>query len=322
MSTSTPRLSAVLLAGRRRGRAGRSLAALLAQDALSDMEILVLEMEEEPSEPLPGSEHPAVRVLRPPAGARFGDARALAVRSARAEVVAFVEEHSFARPGWATALLAAHRGPYAGVGPRLDNANPGVGRSDVAFAMTYGLFAFAAGETVGLLPGHNSSYKTSVLRAYGERLPRLMSSENVLVERLLHDGHRVTVIGEAVVDHLNQTRLPQLAYSLFHYNRFCAPLRARQLGWSPWRRLAYVLLTPVMPAYFLWGQGRRLRRLAAADGGAPRRPEVLDHPLFVLFAQTAAAVGQAVGLVLGAGDGHARFTQQELNAERSEVASP
>lgn len=314
MRSSTPRLSAVLLVGRRRDRATRSLAALLAQDVLSEMEILLLEMDGEPEVPLPGSEHPAVRVLQPPAGSLFGDARALAVRRARGAVVAFVEEHSFARPGWAAALLTAHAGPWAGVAPRIVNANPGVGRSDVTFAMTYGLFAAPVGEAVGLLPGHNSSYRRRVLLAYGERLPRLLASENLLVTVLRRDGHRVTVIGGAVVEHLNQARLGGAAAALFNYNRFYAPLRAAELAWSPWRRLAYLLATPVVPLYFLWGQSRRLKRLTAADG----RPATLRHPVFTLVCQTAAALGQAVGLVLEEGDGHARFTDQELNAERPE----
>ena len=39
-------------------------------------------------------------------------------------VVAFGEEHCFPEPGWAQALIDAHREDYAAVGPAMHNANP------------------------------------------------------------------------------------------------------------------------------------------------------------------------------------------------------
>ena len=44
-------------------------------------------------------------------------ARAAGVRAARAPIVAFVEDHCFPQPGWAAALIAAHRKSCAAVGP-------------------------------------------------------------------------------------------------------------------------------------------------------------------------------------------------------------
>ena len=52
-------------------------------------------------------------------------ARTAGVAVASAPVVAFNEDHSFPEPGWAAALLEAHRRGYAGVAPQMKNANPG-----------------------------------------------------------------------------------------------------------------------------------------------------------------------------------------------------
>ena len=51
-------------------------------------------------------------------------ARAAGIRQASAPVIAFVEDHSYPGPGWAEALIAAHRQPWAAVGPVVCNANP------------------------------------------------------------------------------------------------------------------------------------------------------------------------------------------------------
>src|SRR5688572_462153 len=57
-------------------------------------------------------------------GASIAIANAAGVRQARAPVVAFAEDHCFPEPDWAAALLDAHRGSYAVVGPAFRNVNP------------------------------------------------------------------------------------------------------------------------------------------------------------------------------------------------------
>jgi len=54
----------------------------------------------------------------------IGPAEAAGFRHARAPVVVYVEEHSYPAPGWARALIEAHAGPWAAVGPAVTNANP------------------------------------------------------------------------------------------------------------------------------------------------------------------------------------------------------
>src|SRR5580704_3232009 len=54
----------------------------------------------------------------------IGRANAAGVRHARAPLVALAEDHCFPEPGWAQALINAHQGPWAVVGPVVRNANP------------------------------------------------------------------------------------------------------------------------------------------------------------------------------------------------------
>ncbi len=307
-----PALTVVVVVGPLRERAGGCLEALLSQDAVADLEVLLVDTAPD-APPVPGADHAAVRVLPVPGGT-FAAVRALAVREARAPAVAFVEEHVRVRPGWAAALIAAHREPWAAVGGVVENANPRSGRSELNGLISYGLFypPLPRGE-VEVLPGNNSSFKRAVLLAYGERLPRLLANDNTLFAVLHRDGHRLLLEPAAVFGHLNEVSLSSAVRGYFLYHRCYGPGRSRELGWAPWRRAAYVLLAPVIPVYFAVRFSRLLARRRSPYLGL-----FLRGLPYVLAAQLAAACGQALGLVLGPGAAEAGFTAYELSEPRPE----
>src|ERR1700730_9862169 len=128
-----PELTVVLVVGERRERAAAALASVLAQDGAA-IEVVVCDCA--PHAP-PLSSHPAVRRIALPPDTTYAAAKALGVRLAAAPVVAFLEEHCRVYAGWAAALVAAHRGPWAGVGAEVHNATPGVPLSRTVALMNY-----------------------------------------------------------------------------------------------------------------------------------------------------------------------------------------
>src|SRR5437588_133855 len=81
----------------------------------------------------------------------------------------------------AQALLAAHRGPWAAVGPVVRNANPSTSVSWADFLIGYGPWCDPApAGDLDHLPGHNSSYKRAILLDYGSELEGLLEAESVL----------------------------------------------------------------------------------------------------------------------------------------------
>jgi GT2 family glycosyltransferase len=304
-------LSAIVVVGELRERADRCLRALLSQGALGQMEVVLVDLASEAGA-IPAAGHPAVRVLKMSPQTTFALARAAAVRTARGAIVAFVEEHVRVRPGWAAALIAAHKGPWAGVGGEVHNANPGVGRSDVTALLSYGLFRppLAPGET-DMLPGHNSAYKRAVLLALGHRLERLLGCDLVLMRRLQLDGHRLWIEPAAAIEHLNETAWRSAWRGYFLFNRCYAPLRAEELGWSLARRAAYVALTPAIPLYFIAHFSRYLARRHPSE-----LPRLLRNLGWVYLAELAAALGQAYGLLFGEGDAPQRFSRYEMTEPR------
>src|SRR5690242_6966485 len=91
-------------------------------------------------------------------------AKAAGIRCATAPVVVLTEDHCFPDPHWAHALIDAHRGEWAAIGPAMENANPQSLISWADFILGYGpWFSPPGAGEVDLLPGHNSSYKRDIL---------------------------------------------------------------------------------------------------------------------------------------------------------------
>lgn len=190
--------------------------------------------------------------------------------------------------------------------------NAGLRLPRLAFLMSYGRFAdpVVGGESK-LIPGHNSSYKRDVLRSYGPELRNLLRNDNLLVKRLVADGHRLYLETAARVSHLNEDALATMWYGYRLYNRQYGHLRRELLGWSLGRRLFYAAATPLVPFYSMRHTHRDLVERRSSELGFFRR----GLPTIYL-AQLACALGQAQGLLFGAGDSERRFTEYELTAER------
>ena len=102
MDESRPELSVVLVVGDLGNRAGleRSLSSLTLQGAIDQTEVVVVDCGKPDDPPMRGSEHRSVHTIKLPRGTTtMADARAEGVRHARAPLVAFMDEHSFAMAG-------------------------------------------------------------------------------------------------------------------------------------------------------------------------------------------------------------------------------
>jgi hypothetical protein len=310
---ASPEMSVVLLVGKHRHRAERSLRSLLGQSAIDRMEVLLIDFSAGRAAAIPGSDHPAVRCVDKNQLEPFGRVRAEAVRLARGEIVAFVEEHCEALPGWGEAVLRAHAQGWDGVGPEVHNANPGVGASDAIALMNYVRWLPPARPGgANLLVGNNSSYRRSTLLARTDDLDRLMACDPLLQWKLVEAGGRLAVDPAVKVAHWNEAEVRVIARGYYLWNRMFAPMRARLFHWSRLRVFTWTLLLPALPVVRAWKLGWTAIRRQPPMGGAFLRALPV-----ILAAQSAAALGLAVGWILGSGDAETRFLEYELEAERS-----
>lgn len=235
-------------------------------------------------------------------------ARAQGVRAATAPLVVLTESHSFPQPEWAQALIDAHEGDWAAVGPALANGNPEKSLSWAALLIAYGRWSpWARGGEIDDLPGHNSCYRRDLLAGYGERLPELMEMESRLHGELRERGLKLYFEPAARTDHVNVSRLQSFIAVRFHSGRLFGAARAE--GWGPVKRLVYTLAAPLIPVV-------RMRRFVAdlRSPGAP--PDLLPRIVPALLLGLAlSSFGEAMGYAFGPGNSTQGREDIELHRE-------
>lgn len=249
-------------------------------------------------------------------------ANAEGVRRAKADIVVFGEDHCFPDPGWAEALIEAHRAPHAVVGPVFRNANPGSVVSWCDFLIAYGTWMEpSAAELRPFLPGHNSSYKRVELLAYGERLAEVLESETVLHFELCAKGKTLYLEPKARVAHMNFAMLPVWTKVQFFQGWVFGGSRGAQ--WPLAKRLLYAAASPMIPVVRF---ARIVKQLLA-----PGRPAALLFRITpgLVFGLSVDGLGQMLGYLFGPGQSAEVLSGYEYNRirfvslrEREESAVP
>jgi len=315
----SPAMTVALLTPDTFATIARTVAHVAVQDVVGSIELLILAPEPDAVvvDPEAVQSFHSVRVVRVAFEGGSGAARATAVHEAAAPIIAFGEDHCFPAAGWARALLEAHAGAWAAVGPVVENANPTTLVSWADLLMGYGPWlAPGRSEVRDHLPGHNTSYKTSVLRACGAELPALIEAETPLQWLLRERGELLYQAADARVAHTNFERWGTWLHVSFHAGRVFAATRA--LHWSSLHRLAFALATPLVPLVRL----RRHLAQAMQAGWAPALTLRVAPTLFIGLLVD--AVGQGIGCLAGAGASRAALVDWEFrrNEPRSARTHP
>lgn len=235
--------------------------------------------------------------------------RAAGIRAARAPVVALTEDHCFPHPEWAAALLRAHRGPCAAVGPVVVIANPRRLMSWANHLVQY--LPWVQGTKSGPvddLPGHNSSYKRDLLLAFDRELEEIFTAEAWLHSELRARGHTLYLTDEAVVHHVYITRLPPYLRENYYIGRQFAANRARR--WSTPRRFLYAVGSPLLPLL-------RLRRILGRARQLGWFSELVPAAVpWMLVGLGCSAAGELMGYAFGMGPAAAMTLGLDFHRER------
>jgi len=231
-----------------------------------------------------------------------------AVHRAGAPVIAFGENHAFPVPEWADALIEAHRGPWAGVGSVIINANPGTLNSWAQMYMTYGRWTepIKAGEAEDI-PGHNSSYKRSILLEYGSQLKYMLIRTNAMNMDLRSRGHRLYMEPRARVLHINVSRTQSILVDLFYNGQIYTAAVAFNKRWSLPRRVFNACLEPLIMLKYFRGTLHNIRR----SGNWNR---LIPHTLpIIVSGLTAHFFGKLLGYFTGFSKVQVRINNYEFD---------
>ena len=254
----------------------------------------------------------SVRIVEITSLGSLAVARAAGVASASAPIVAFNEDHSFPEPGWAAALVDAHRRGYAGVAPQMKNGNPASALSWAAMFLHFGgtVEPDSGFETTHPAASHNMSYTRAALLEMGDGLSELMLAELFLHEALRARGHRFWVEPAAATRHVNLSRLRPAIIHAWTGGRMYGGLRRAFGAWPLVRRIVYAGGSPLIPLLRL---RRVLPQLRRTHIGRNLIPRVLPAMAVIL---TVHAAGEAVGYLFGMGKTRISYSEFETRRER------
>ncbi|MBM3156391.1 MAG: hypothetical protein FJ004_03810 [Chloroflexi bacterium] len=230
------------------------------------------------------------------------------IRKARAPIVALTEDHSYPDEKWAELFIAAHRQPYAVVGPCMINGNPDSMLSWADFYQAYGEWTPPVSSgPIRHLPGHNSSYKRDILLEFGDELGTLMEAESVMHRHLQAKGYELYLESGTRTSHLNFDTWSAWIPARYYTGRQFAATWAHSWPWP--RRLLFTAASPLIPWVRLWRVQRRV---------CGRQPFSFSMRLFpvMLSGLLVEGVGHMLGYAAGVGDSAEKVGKCEFHRIR------
>ena len=189
------------------------------QDYAGPFEIIVVDSSADDKTQAVLDDFPQVIRLRlhPPRGkTNLPEARNIALREARGEIVAFLDDDSYAHPSWLAQLMKHYQDPtVGGVGGRLiDPSRPPIGEKVGYFTVSPRIhltanFVINTGQPVDVdhLSGGTMSFRKAILTELGGFDPHYTGGnqleETDVCVRVKALGYRLVYEPAAVVDHLS-----------------------------------------------------------------------------------------------------------------------
>jgi hypothetical protein len=323
-SQPLPEISVVIVAGSNRRRGANALASVLRQAGIERAEVILIDTALDRFPPLAGSAHPQVRVIQMGYEQHIGAMRIYAARVARAPLVAYLEEHALAMPGWLTGILAAFRqGEWAGVAGAVVPASPKPTVGTMVSMISFdGWTEEMVSRESDLMPGHNSAYRRDILLSLdnllslnnapaSDELEELAFIELNLQRRLRELGHKFYFDNRIKWIHLNENRIGSLFHDYFHWNVLFGQSRVQ--GRSSGYRVSRILTIPLILPVRVLKTLLQTRRRAGNDWTLYAR--MLPVALLV---HSISMLGLGVGYLGGLKNSWLHLTIGELEVPREE----
>lgn len=272
---------------------GECLDALGRQDGAAGAEIIVADRCGAETRAALRARFPSALVVAADPGTSIPALRAAGIARARGRMIAILDDHCHAAPGWLRAIGRQHETGALVVGGAVENGSVERVVDWAAFFCEYARFMppVPRGE-VGEITGNNTVYDRGVLETLGAD-GRAELWESFLHERLRARGVRFRSDPDLSVSHKKAVGYLQFLSQRYHYSRSYAGMRLHGAPW--WRRLAYACATPVLPPLLL---GRMVATVARKRRHAARFAQAV--PVLATFLLGWAG-GEAVGALLGPG---------------------
>ena len=270
------------------------LAALDAQRADVDLEVLVIDRLGEHVRHTARNAAPWARIIAVPADETIPMMRARGFREATGDAIAVIEDHVMVPPGWARAMLDALTEGVNVVGGSVENAATETLIDWAAFLCEYShcLPPIPSGPA-DWLTGNNVVYRRSLIEEY-QSVADEGGWENRLHDQLKADGHTLMCHPEIVVGHKKHYSFGEYFSQRYLFARAYAGARVMDEPTS--KKVAYGLAAFALPPVLFY---RTVTRILSKR----KHTEWLwrSIPLLLAFV-TSWGAGEVVGYLRGPGD--------------------
>lgn len=217
--------------------------------------------------------------------------RAHGLKAATGRIVALLEDHALAAPGWARAVVNAHEGPEAGIGGSVENMADNALNWAVYFCDFCRYQNPVPKGPTDFASDANTSYKREDLFSIQPVWEE--SFREVVVNGALREAGKSVVLDPSIVAYQNRRNLTfgQALKERFVWGRSFAATRNRSLSGA--KRAVYALASPILP-FLLYLRFFRITKARGQNLGALMR----STPLILLLLLTW-SVGEATGYVSG-----------------------
>ncbi len=297
MPIAEPSLSVVIAAVNGWDVLGPTLDSLDALAQRDQIEVVVVDASGGTLGDRLADRDPPVLVVEQPTRLPIPRLRYLGVKRASGPLVAIIEDHAEVEPGWASAMIRAHDGPWGAVGGAVENGRDGLVNWAVFFCEYTPYMRPVVEGAAADLPGNNIAYKRPHLLRHAQVLDE-GKWESWINDRLRADGVPIASTNAAAVRHIKPFRLGYFLAQRFHFARSYAGMRRPDQSWA--KRLVYGFGSAALPGLLM----ARVTRNALAKRRHLGKFAVCS-PLIALFL-TVGAVGEMVGYLIGPGSSLAK----------------
>lgn len=266
----------------------RCLTALLAQQGVADLEVIVVDSSADGTAERLRRDFPTVTVIALQQQTHQSIARNIGIAHSRAQFIALTDQDCIVPPDWLARLLARHQeGEYAAVGGAISNGTPRSAVGTASYLIEFNEF-MPAGQprVVDMIPHCNVCFRREVFTTTGQFVAVPPGAEDQVFNFLLcRQGGRMLFDPAIMVEHINRTafsaflrhqrllgfgsaaarrtvaikgqmfiRHPSLAYGLPLVRMIRTT--SRLLYGNRLALLRYLLLLPLLlPGYLIWTVG-------------------------------------------------------------------
>jgi hypothetical protein len=306
-----PRLTVGLIAGELRNRAERSLEHLLRQTALDQIEIVVIDVRPQKGD-FAGADHPRVRYFHRPDLSYYCEMQVELVMQARAPLVAFIEDHSYAVPGWAAAILKTFEHPrVSAVNYTFTNAVGDSYRSRSILMAEYGHWMLPhPGGPVQICSSTNLAYRRDLLLNSLHQRGSVFEAEFLIHRAIQASNGEIHVAPEATVAHESWQTVWDACLANGANKRVLGARRAEHGKWGMITRVIWAGGMVLAPPLFIARLGWALRNRPALWGKF-----LASLPVLVAIFSYC-AWSEALGYLRGANTSREEFRARELETHR------